>query len=98
MTILLCARSAPLCEIRITKRQRLVDAEAGVLLAAQAISHISFGALADRWGHEQILEFAPVLGLIALLVTVLARTALWFFPIFALVGAAQAVYRLTGFT
>jgi len=31
-------------------------------------------------------------------VTALAPTALWFFPIFALVGAAQAGYQLTGFT
>jgi MFS family permease len=69
-----------------------------VLLAAQALSHISFGALADRWGHKQVLELATALGLIALLLTILAPAALWFFPIFALVGAAQAGYQLTGYT
>jgi MFS family permease len=84
------------------ERFHLADAEVGVftgvLLAAQAVSHMSLGALADRWGHKQVLELATALGLIALLVTVLAPTTLWFFPIFALVGAAQAGYQLTGFT
>jgi len=84
------------------ERFHLADAEVGVftgvLLAAQALSHISLGALADRWGHKQVLELATAFGLIALLLTILAPTTRWFFPIFALVGAAQAGYQLTGFT
>ena len=84
------------------ERFHLADREVGVftavLLAAQAISHIGFGALADRWGHKQVLELATALGLLALVLVIVAPTAAWFFPIFALVGAAQAGYQLTGYT
>src|SRR6185503_1379116 len=75
-----------------------IGAFTGVLLAAQALSYLSSGALADRWGHKQVLELATGLGLLALLLAVLAPTAAWFFPIFILVGAAQAGYQLSGFT
>lgn len=78
------------------------DAEIGVftavLLAAQALSHIGSGALADRWGHKQVLELATAIGLLALLLAVLAPSAAWFFPIFMLVGTAQAGYQLSGYT
>jgi MFS family permease len=84
------------------ERFRLTDAEIGVftavLLAAQAFSHIGSGALADRWGHKQVLELATAIGLLALLLAVLAPSAAWFFPIFALVGVAQAGYQLSGYT
>ena len=84
------------------ERFRLTDAEIGVftavLLAAQAISRISSGALADRWGHKQVLELATVIGLLALLLAVVAPSAVWFFPIFVLVGIAQAGYQLSGYT
>jgi MFS family permease len=84
------------------ERFRMTDAEVGaftaVLLAAQAISRISSGALADRWGHKQVLELATALGLLALLLALVAPSAIWFFPIFVLVGAAQAGYQLSGYT
>lgn len=84
------------------ERFHLADSEVGVftavLLAAQAISHISFGTLADRWGHKQVLEVATALGLIALVMAIAAPVSAWFFPIFVLVGAAQAGYQLTGYT
>ena len=84
------------------ERFHLSDAEIGVftavLLAAQAISRISSGALADRWGHKQVLELSTALGLLALLLAVLAPSAAWFFPIFVLVGMAQAGYQLSGYT
>ena len=70
----------------------------GALLGAQAISNIGFGALADRWGHKQVLELAAGLGILALLAAIIAPSAGWFLPIFALVGAAQAGYQLSGFT
>jgi len=70
----------------------------GVLLAAQALCQLSFGALADRWGHKQVLELSTGLGMLALLLALLAPAASWFLPIFALVGAAQAGYLLSGFT
>jgi MFS family permease len=70
----------------------------GVMLAAQAVGNIGLGALADRWGHKEVLELSTVLGLLALLLALVAPSALWFAPIFALVGASQAGYQLSGFT
>jgi MFS family permease len=68
------------------------------LLGAQAVANIGLGALADRWGHKQVLELATLLGVAALLLAVVAPAAWWFVPIFILVGAAQAGYQLSGFT
>lgn len=68
------------------------------LLAAQAVANIGLGALADRWGHKQVLELSTVLGMAALVLAILAPAASWFVPIFVLVGAAQAGYQLSGFT
>jgi MFS family permease len=70
----------------------------GVLLGAQALSHLGSGALADRWGHKQVLELATTLGLLALVLAIVAPGPLWLYPVFALVGAAQAGYQLSGFT
>lgn len=84
------------------ERFHLADADVGVftavLVGAQALCNIGLGVLADRWGHKQVLELATGLGLLALLIAVAAPTAAWFLPIFALVGAAQAGYLLSGFT
>lgn len=68
------------------------------LLAAQAFANIGLGALADRWGHKQVLELSTLLGMAALLLALFAPTTAWFVPIFVLVGAAQAGYQLSGFT
>ncbi len=70
----------------------------GVMLAAQAVGNIGLGALADRWGHKQVLELAAGMGIAALLLALIAPSSAWFFLIFALVGAAQAGYQLSGFT
>jgi len=69
-----------------------------VLLGIQAVGHLTLGALADRWGHKQVLELATAAGMLALLLAFLAPAASWFVPIFALVGIAQAGYQLSGFT
>lgn len=68
------------------------------LLAAQAISNVALGALADRWGHKQVLELSAGLGMLALVLALMAPAVLWFVPIFVLVGTAQAGYQLSGFT
>ncbi len=70
----------------------------GVLLGAQALANIGLGALADRWGHKQVLELSTALGMAALLMAMAAPQLSWFVPIFVLVGAAQAGYTLSGFT
>ncbi len=68
------------------------------LLGAQALANIGLGALADRWGHKQVLEISTAMGLAALVMAVLAPQLIWFVPIFILVGASQAGYQLSGFT
>jgi MFS family permease len=77
-------------------------AEVGVftaaLLGSQALANVGLGALADRWGHKQVLELSAGLGMAALLLAVVAPQVAWFIPIFILVGAAQAGYQLSGFT
>jgi len=70
----------------------------GALLGAQALANIGLGALADRWGHKQVLEISTAMGLAALLMAVLAPQLIWFVPIFILVGASQAGYQLSGYT
>lgn len=83
-------------------RFTVADAEIGlftaVLLAAQALANVGLGWLADRWGHKQVLEIATVLGVAALLLAIVAPSALWFYPVFVLMGVAQAGYTLAGFT
>src|SRR5439155_20277191 len=69
-----------------------------VLMASEAVGYVGLGALADRWGHKQVLEIATGLGLLALPLVVVAPAAAWFLPVFALVGASQAGYQLSGFT
>lgn len=70
----------------------------GVLLGAQALGNLGLGALADRWGHKQVLELSTALGMLALLLALVAPAASWFTVIFALVGASQAGFQLSGFT
>jgi MFS family permease len=78
------------------------EAEIGVftaaLLASQAVCNLGLGALADRWGHKQVLELSTGVGMLALLLAFLAPSVGWFLAIFILVGAAQAGYQLSGFT
>jgi MFS family permease len=68
------------------------------MLGAQAVGNLGLGALADRWGHKQVLELSTGMGMLALLLALAAPSANWFAPIFALVGASQAGYQLSGFT
>jgi MFS family permease len=70
----------------------------GVLVAVQALAQLGLGALADRWGHKQVLELSTSVGMLALLLAVLAPAVSWFLVIFGLVGIAQAGYQLAGFT
>jgi MFS family permease len=83
-------------------RFNLSNAEIGgftvAMLASQAVANLGLGALADRWGHKQVLELATALGALALLLAIAAPAPAWFLAIFALVGASQAGYMLSGFT
>ncbi|KAB8141805.1 MFS transporter [Chloroflexia bacterium SDU3-3] len=83
-------------------RFQVADAEigviTGVLIGAQAVAHVLMGALADRWGHKQVLVLSTLLGMVTLVLAVVAPDASWYYLIFALMGAAQAGYTLSGFT
>ncbi|HEU5011823.1 MAG TPA: MFS transporter [Roseiflexaceae bacterium] len=83
-------------------RFRLPNEQIGVftvvLLGAQAVANLGFGALADRWGHKQVLELSTALGLLAMLLAVIAPTPAWFMLIFVLIGASQAGYQISAFT
>jgi|HigsolmetaAR202D_1030399.scaffolds.fasta_scaffold00012_45 Arabinose efflux permease len=70
----------------------------GVMLAAQALSHFGLGALADRWGHKQILELATFVGALGMVIAVLAPSIWWFVAVFICVGFAQAGYQISGMT
>lgn len=70
----------------------------GALLIAQALGDLGLGALADHWGHKQVLELSTVIGAVAILLAVVAPAPAWFILIFVLVGVAQAGYTLSGFT
>lgn len=69
-----------------------------VLLAAQAIGNFGLGALADRWGHRQVLVLSGFLGSVSLLLAWIAPNELWFFAIFVCGGIALGGYQLSGFT
>lgn len=69
-----------------------------VLLAAQALGNFGLGALADRWGHRQVLVFSGFLGSVSLLLAWIAPNELWFFGIFVCGGIALGGYQLSGFT
>ena len=69
-----------------------------VLLAAQAIGNFGLGALADRWGHKQVLVFAGFVAALSLPLAWLAPSEWWFYPVFVCGGIAMGGYQLAGFT
>lgn len=76
----------------------MVGAFTVALLASQAVGNFGLGALADRWGHKQVLTLSGVLGSASLLLAWIAPNELWFFPIFICGGIALGGYQLAGFT
>lgn len=76
----------------------MVGGFTAALLASHALGDLALGALADRWGHKQVLEIATAVGVAALLLALAVPAPVWFFPIFVLVGVSQAGYQLSGFT
>ena len=68
------------------------------LLGVQALANVGLGALADHWGHKHVLLLSTLIGVVAIILAVVAPVSWWFVPIFALVGASQAGFQLSGFT
>jgi MFS family permease len=79
---------------------RLPDAQAsGFIVALQiglTLANLFFGFLSDRTGHKLSLEICMALSVLALVLAILAPSALWFFPIFFLRGAVNAGTFISG--
>jgi MFS family permease len=61
-----------------------------------ALSNLFFGFLADRKGHKLCLEMCLLLSALSLVLAILAPNPVWFFPIFFLRGAVNAVFFISG--
>lgn len=75
-------------------RFRIPDRTAGwftaSLLIGQAISNPLLGRLADQKGHKLVMELATLLTALAMLLSLVANSVAWFFPVFALLGCASS--------
>jgi len=82
------------------QRWNLPDGQAAVftisMLMGQAVSNLIFGWLADRKGHKLVLELSALCGALAVGVASIAPSPLWFYIVFALVGASAAGFILSG--
>ncbi len=76
----------------------MVGAFTLVLSAAQALGNFGLGALADRWGHKQVLVLSGFIGALSLLLAWVAPTEWWYFVIFVCSGIAMAGYQLSSFS
>ena len=68
------------------------------LSAAQALGNFGLGALADRWGHKQVLVQSGFIGALSLLLAWVAPNEWWYFGIFVCGGIAMAGYQLSSFS
>lgn len=82
------------------RRWQLSDSRAGgfttSMLVGQALSNLLFGALADRKGHKLVLELSTLLGALAVGLAGVAPAPVWFYVVFALIGASTAGFMLSG--
>ena len=76
----------------------MVGAFTVILSAAQALGSFGLGALADRWGHKQVLVLSGFIGALSLLLAWVAPTEWWYFVIFVCGGIAMAGYQLSSFS
>jgi MFS family permease len=80
---------------RFQSSGEMVGAFTVVLSAAQALGSFGLGALADRWGHKQVLVLSGFVGALSLLLAWVAPTEWWYFVIFVCSGIAMAGYQLS---
>jgi len=67
-----------------------------IVLVSQMVSNLTFGYLGDRYGHKLILELSMVAQALSFVVTLLAPSATWIFPAFALLGMTKAGQMMSG--
>ena len=82
------------------QRWRLPDGQAGSftasMLIGQAMFNLLFGALADRKGHKLVLVLSILVGTLAIGLASIAPGPIWFYAVFALIGASAAGFWMSG--
>ena len=84
--------------MRFSVSDVLVGIFTAALLGSQAVANYLLGALADRWGHKQVLELSTAVGVGSLLLAMVAPSPGWYIVVFVLVGISSAGYQLSGYT
>jgi predicted MFS family arabinose efflux permease len=81
-------------------RWQLPDRIAGVyttaLLVGQTAGNLTFGLLADRYGHKLSLELCALSSAVAFVLAWLAPQPAWYYLVFALVGITQGAIIVSG--
>jgi MFS family permease len=81
-------------------RWGVADSAAGLytmlLLIGQTIGNITFGLLADRYGHKLSLELCGLTALAAFGLAWLAPGPVWFYAVFLLLGITQGATIVSG--
>jgi MFS family permease len=82
------------------ERWELPDRIAGVyttaLLVGQTAGNLTFGLLADRYGHKLSLELCALSSAAAFVLAWLAPQPEWYYLVFALVGITQGAIIVSG--
>jgi MFS family permease len=82
------------------ERWQLPDQIAGVytmaLLVGQTSSNLTFGLLADRFGHKLSLELCALAAAAAFVLAWLAPQPEWYYLVFALIGITQGAIIVSG--
>ncbi|MEE9512854.1 MAG: MFS transporter, partial [Anaerolineales bacterium] len=68
----------------------------GVLLLGQTAGNLTFGFLADRFGHKLSLELGALVAFCAFLLAWLSPSAYWYYLVFAFMGVAIGAMIVSG--
>jgi len=68
------------------------------MLAGNTLSNPLFGWLGDKFGHKKVLVINGLLTVAAIVVALVAPVPVWFYLVFALLGANQAGFLTSGIT
>ena len=68
----------------------------GVLLLGQTVGNLTFGFLADRFGHKLSLELGALVSFCAFLLAWLSPSADWYYVVFAFMGVAIGAMIVSG--
>lgn len=66
------------------------------LLAGQTLGNLSFGLVADRFGHKVCLEIGAAAMLLAFILAWLAPAPAWYYAVFALMGINSSALIVSG--